>query len=133
MVTRKRSSMAPAQTALSSNPGLHVLTLGRPSCGLGLTSLQRLFQITAAQYQILQSLFFTINGVTYEFPPSAQIWPPTLNTAIGGRPDMIYLAVSNMPTPGGCIAGQVFLERFYSAWDNTNRRVGFANTPWTLS
>lgn len=31
------------------------------------------------------------------------------------------------------INGYVFLERFYSVFDTTNQRVGFATTPNTIS
>ncbi|KAJ7202330.1 acid protease [Mycena pura] len=90
-----------------------------------------LLQITPEQFDNLQSMFITINGVTYEFTPNAQVWPRQLNSVIGGQPDVLYLVVSNLPEPEGFI--NVFLERFYSVWDNTNRQMGFANTPWTLA
>ena len=34
-----------------------------------------LLSITPAQFANLQSLFFNINGVTFEFTANAQIWP----------------------------------------------------------
>lgn len=37
-----------------------------------------LLQLTLAQFASLQSLFFTINGVTVEFTANAQIWPVRL-------------------------------------------------------
>ena len=58
-----------------------------------------------------------------------------LNTAIGGNANSIYLIVGDIGTRSGegldFINGQVFLERFYSVFDTTNSRVGFANTPFT--
>ncbi|KAJ7484539.1 acid protease, partial [Mycena latifolia] len=88
-----------------------------------------LLQITPAQFENLESLFFTINGVTYEFPPSAQVWPQALNSAIGGKSNVMYLIVALGVSPQGFINGQVFLERFYSVWDTNTHRVGFANAP----
>ncbi|RDB29357.1 Polyporopepsin [Hypsizygus marmoreus] len=96
-----------------------------------------LLRITAAQFANLQSLFFNINGVTYEFTANAQLWPRALNTAIGGRANNIYLIVSDLGTPSGegfdFVNGFAFLERFYSVFDTANRRVGFATTPFTRS
>jgi cathepsin E len=34
-----------------------------------------LLKISSAQFASLQSLFFVINGVTFEFTANAQIWP----------------------------------------------------------
>lgn len=43
---------------------------------------------------------------------------------------MIYLIVGNMGVPSGSgfdfINGQVFLERFYTVFDTTNQRFGYA-------
>jgi len=96
-----------------------------------------LLRITAAQFANLQSLFFTISGVTYEFTANAQLWPRALNSAIGGTSGNIYLIVGNLGTPSGegfdFINGFAFLERFYSVFDTANRRVGFATTANTRS
>jgi len=96
-----------------------------------------LLRITAAQFANLQSLFFTINGVTYEFTANAQLWPRALNTAIGGTAGNIYLIVGNIGTPTGegfdFVNGFAFLERFYAVFDTANRRVGFATTASTRS
>ena len=37
-----------------------------------------LLRLTAAQFANLQSLFMTINGLTFEFIANAQIWPVRL-------------------------------------------------------
>ncbi|KAJ7910741.1 aspartic peptidase A1 [Mycena leptocephala] len=96
-----------------------------------------LLRITAAQFANLQSLFFTTNGVTLEFTANAQLWPRALNTAIGGQANQIYLIVANLGTPSGegfdFVNGFAFLERFYSVFDTTNHRVGFATTPFTTA
>ncbi|KAG1799438.1 acid protease [Suillus plorans] len=94
-----------------------------------------LLQISSDQYEKLSSLYFTIGGVTYELTPNAQIWPRSLNSAIGGTTDGIYLVVSSTGTPSGSgldfTNGYCFLERFYSVFDTTNSRVGFATTQYT--
>ncbi|KAH9847037.1 acid protease [Lenzites betulinus] len=96
-----------------------------------------LLRITAAQFAKLPSLFFTINGVNLEFTANAQLFPRSLNTAIGGNANDLYLIVGDIGTRSGSgldfINGQTFLERFYAVFDTTNRRVGFANTPFTTA
>ncbi|GLB35829.1 putative peptidase A1 [Lyophyllum shimeji] len=103
--------------------------------GAVLDSNTGLLRITSAQFANLQSLFFTINGVTLEFTANAQLWPRSLNTAIGGTTGNIYLIVGDLGTTSGqgldFINGYAFLERFYSVFDTANRRVGFATTPNT--
>ncbi|KAL4073373.1 aspartic peptidase domain-containing protein [Scleroderma yunnanense] len=94
-----------------------------------------LLSITQAQYDSLQSLFFNIGEVTYEFTPNAQIWPRALNTTLGGDPDKIYLITSDLQTPSGSgldfINGFGWLQRFYTVYDTTNARVGIATTSFT--
>jgi len=94
-----------------------------------------LLRITSTQFANLKSLFFNINGVKYELTANAQIWPRALNTDIGGTAGSIYLVVADIGSPTGSgldfINGYTFLERFYSVYDTTNRRVGFATTPFT--
>ncbi|CDO77369.1 hypothetical protein BN946_scf184787.g18 [Trametes cinnabarina] len=94
-----------------------------------------LLKITQAQFENLESLFFHIGDNTYEFTPNAQIWPRSLNTAIGGDADSIYLVVADLGSDSGegldFIDGFTFLERFYYVWDVENTRVGFATTEFT--
>ncbi|KAJ7209415.1 aspartic peptidase domain-containing protein, partial [Mycena rebaudengoi] len=106
----------------------------RTGAGFDPNTQTGLLTITPAQFENLQSLFFTINGVTYEFPPSAQVWPPALNAAIGGHPDMLYLVVASLqtPTPGFINGFFHTSSRFYSVFDTSTHRVGLANTPHTL-
>ncbi|KAJ7621411.1 acid protease [Roridomyces roridus] len=96
-----------------------------------------LLRVTNAQFNKLQSLFFTINGQTFEFTANAQLWPRALNTAIGGRANNIYLIVSSLgastETGFDFVNGFVWLERFYSVFDTTNKQIGFATTPFTNS
>ncbi|EKM61624.1 uncharacterized protein PHACADRAFT_112385 [Phanerochaete carnosa HHB-10118-sp] len=94
-----------------------------------------LLRITSSQYQSLQSLNFNIGGVTYELSPNAQIWPRSLNTAIGGSSGDIYLIVSDLGSNSGegldFVNGQTWLERFYSVYDTDNQQLGLATTPYT--
>ncbi|TFK35979.1 aspartic protease [Crucibulum laeve] len=94
-----------------------------------------LLRLTSAQFANLQSLFFTTNGVAFELTANAQLWPRSLNTAIGGTAGSIYLIVADLGSPSGegfdFVDGFAFLERFYSVFDTTNKRVGFATTPFT--
>ncbi|KAJ3753637.1 family A1 protease [Lentinula raphanica] len=101
-----------------------------------------LYKITTAQFNALEDLVFTIGGTEFALTPNAQIWPRSLNTAIGGSASSIYLVVANLgkslsqlrSTAGfDFIDGYVFLERFYSVFDTTNSRVGFATTSFTVS
>ncbi|KIJ58538.1 hypothetical protein HYDPIDRAFT_102436, partial [Hydnomerulius pinastri MD-312] len=94
-----------------------------------------LLAISSDQYANLQSLFFNIGGESYELTANAQIWPRSLNSAIGGTSDNIYLIVSDIGTNSGSgldfMNGYTFLERYYSVFDTTNSRVGFATTAYT--
>ncbi|KAG1842529.1 acid protease [Suillus subalutaceus] len=96
-----------------------------------------LLKISSDQYDKLSSLYFTTGGVTYELTPNAQIWPRSLNTAINGTTDGIYLIVADNGSPSGSgldfINGYCFLERFYSVYDTTNSRVGLATTDYTFA
>ncbi|KAI0783297.1 aspartic peptidase A1 [Abortiporus biennis] len=94
-----------------------------------------LLRLTTAQFANLQSLFFNINGVSFELTANAQIWPRALNADIGGNANSVYLIVNSIGTPTGegldFINGMTFLERFYSVFDTANKRVGLAQTSFT--
>ncbi|KAF8151267.1 aspartic peptidase A1 [Mycena galopus ATCC 62051] len=94
-----------------------------------------LLRITLAQYAALKNLNFVIGGVTYALTPNAQIWPRALNRDIGGTANFIYLIIGNLGSPSGkgldFINGMSFLERFYSVFDTSNKRIGLATTPFT--
>ncbi|KAG6380940.1 aspartic peptidase domain-containing protein [Boletus reticuloceps] len=94
-----------------------------------------LLKLTTTQYDALQNLNFNVGSVTYALTPNGQIWPRSLNTYIGGTTGSIYSIVNNLGSPSGegldFINGQTFLERFYSVFDTTNNRVGFATTSST--
>lgn len=40
-----------------------------------------LLRLTPAQFANLQSMFFTINGTTFEFTANAQIWPVSFSVS----------------------------------------------------
>ncbi|KAJ4473163.1 family A1 protease [Lentinula aciculospora] len=92
-----------------------------------------LYEITEEQYNSLDDLVFTIGGVDFPLTPNAQIWPRSLNENIGGEEGKIYLAaVATDPIEDlNFINGYVFLERYFSIFDNSNSRIGFAATPYT--
>ncbi|EJF58305.1 acid protease [Dichomitus squalens] len=94
-----------------------------------------LLKITQAQFDKLESLFFHIGDNTYEFTPNAQIWPRSLNSAIGGDANSIYLVTADLGSNSGqgldFIDGYTFLERFYYVYDVANAQVGFATTQFT--
>jgi cathepsin E len=96
-----------------------------------------LLRLTSAQFANLQNLSFIINGVTYSLTANAQIWPRALNTAIGGNANSIYLIVGDLGSNSGSgfdfVNGYTFLERFYTVYDTTNHRIGFATTPFTTA
>ncbi|KAG1766187.1 acid protease [Suillus occidentalis] len=94
-----------------------------------------LLTITPQQYANLQSLYFKIGGVTYDFTPNAQIWPRGLNSILGGEPGKIYLIVSDLGSSFGTgldfINGFGWLQRFYTVYDTGNRQLGVATTAYT--
>ncbi|KAJ7201370.1 family A1 protease [Mycena pura] len=106
-------------------------TGGAPDSTTGLLS------ITPKQFADLKDLNFVIAGKTFALTPNAQIWPRSLNTAIGGTAGKIYLIVADIGSVSGLgldfINGMTFLERFYSVYDTANKRVGIATTPRTTA
>lgn len=96
-----------------------------------------LLQISSDQYNQMSSLYFTTGGVAHELTPNGQIWPRSLNSAIGGTTGGIYLVVTSSGTASGSgldfTNGYCFLERFYSVYDTTNAQVGFATTAYTYA
>ena len=76
-----------------------------------------LLTITSSQYSRLKTLSFKIGGTSYDLSPNAQIWPRSLNTAIGGSANSIYLVVGDIGSPSGSgldfIDGYTFLYMFF--------------------
>ncbi|KAG2127753.1 acid protease [Suillus cothurnatus] len=94
-----------------------------------------LLTITPQQYTNLQSLYFNIGNVTYEFTPNAQIWPRNLNSILGGEEGQIYLIVSDLGSSFGSgldfINGFGWLQRFYTVFDTGNKQLSVATTAYT--
>ncbi|KAI0094424.1 aspartic peptidase A1 [Irpex rosettiformis] len=109
----------------------------RSATGAVLDNNTGLLRLTTAQFANLQSLFFTIGGKAFELTANAQIWPRNLNSLIGGNANSVYLIVGDLGSTSGqgldFINGLTFLERFYSVFDTTNKRVGLATTPFTTA
>ncbi|KAG2351189.1 aspartic proteinase from Irpex Lacteus [Suillus spraguei] len=103
--------------------------------GATLDEATALLTVSSAKYNTLKNLDFHIGTETFTLSPNAQIWPRSLNSKINGAKDVIYLVVSDIGTTSGhgldFIDGYAFLQRFYSVFDTTNKRVGFAKTSFT--
>lgn len=134
-------------TILSSNAGIvdtgttflfiasDAYTRYQSATGASLDTATGLLLISSAKYKALKNLDFHIGSETYTLTPNAQIWPRSLNTYLGGSSSAIYLIIHDIGTPSGegfdFINGYTFLERFYSVYDTTKSRVGFAKTKYT--
>ncbi|EMD36749.1 hypothetical protein CERSUDRAFT_114658 [Gelatoporia subvermispora B] len=94
-----------------------------------------LYTISSANFAKLESLFFNIGSESFEFTANAQIWPRSLNSAIGGTSKNIYLVVNDIGSDTGSgldfINGLVWLERFYFVFNVGASEVGFATTSFT--
>jgi hypothetical protein len=120
--------------------------------GASVDAATGLLLISSAKYKALENLDFHIGSVryfmsaliplvhhfsqeTYTLTPNAQIWPRSLNTYLGGSSSAIYLIIHDIGTPSGegfdFVNGYTFLERFYSVYDTSKSRVGFAKTKYT--
>ncbi|KAJ7446655.1 aspartic peptidase A1 [Mycena galericulata] len=115
----------------------NAFTKYKKATGGKLDSTTGLLKITSSQFAALSNLNFDIGGNTYTLTPNAQIWPRSLNSAIGGSAGRIYLVVGDLGSSSGegldFVNGYVFLERFYSVFDTGNQQVGFATTPFTTA
>ena len=95
-----------------------------------------LLRIPLAHYSNLQSLFFIVDGISYEINPNAQLFPRTFSPYIGGDAKHLYLIVNNLNSvlhtdSFEYIVGMTFLQRYYSIYDKDLSRVGFAKTTLT--
>ncbi|KAF7348291.1 Family A1 protease [Mycena sanguinolenta] len=105
--------------------------------GATLDGATGLLCITPDQYKNMKSMKFNICGVEYELIPDAQLWPRCQNESIGGSKDKtycIFASMGEMENQGlDFINGYTFLQRFYSVYDTTNSRLGFATTQDTMA
>ena len=83
-----------------------------------LDSTTGLLTVSSSQYSSLQTLSFNIGGTSYDLSPNAQIWPRSLNSAIGGSANIIYLVVGDIGSSSGSgldfIDGYTFLYVLFS-------------------
>jgi len=109
----------------------------KTATGAVLDTKTGLLTVTKAQLAILKPLDFTIGGVKYSLTANAQLWPRSLNTAIGGAAYNTYLVIADLGTKSGSgldiILGQAWMERFYTTFDTALQRVGLATTTYTNS
>jgi len=109
----------------------------KTAVGATLDSTTGLLRISSSKYSSLSNLVFTIGSGTYTLTPNGQIWPRSLNAYIGGSSSYVYLVVNDVGSNSGSgldfIDGYTFLERFYTVYDTTNKRIGFATTAYTTA
>lgn len=55
-----------------------------------------MLKLTKDQYANLQPLDFHFGANTYTLTPNAQIWPRSLNTALGGDDNDVYLVIGDV-------------------------------------
>jgi hypothetical protein len=104
--------------------------------GAILDSKTGVLHIPSDEYKSLKSLFFNIAGSEFELIANAQIFPRKLDQTIGGSSDYVYLMVDTFGARQDvpvCIIGYMFLERYYTVFDASNQRIGFASTQFTNS
>ncbi|KAL2093786.1 hypothetical protein ACEWY4_011098 [Coilia grayii] len=78
--------------------------------------------VDCSQVSSFPTLTFTISGVDFPLPPSAYIISNGYGCSVGITP-------TYLPSQNGqplWILGDVFLREYYSVYDRTNNRVGFA-------
>lgn len=96
--------------------------------GAILDDLTGLLTLNAAQFEALQSLYFTIGEQNYELTPSAQVFTGGLNTPSGEDADKIYLIIINGQTryePGlDFVLEEAFLRRLQAVLDAKNDGMG---------
>ncbi|KAI0086813.1 acid protease [Irpex rosettiformis] len=109
----------------------------KQATGATLDDKTKLLKLPKDQYSKLQPLKFTIGGVDYTLNADAQLFPCSLNKALGGDNDSIYLVVNNLGENSvdglSFINGYSFMERFYTVYDAANSKIGLATTEYTDS
>ncbi|XP_071357450.1 gastricsin-like [Trachinotus anak] len=82
-----------------------------------------MYMVDCSQVNYLPTLTFVISGVSFPLPPSAYIIQNGYNACSVG------ITPTYLPSRDGeplWIFGDVFLREYYSVYDRTNNRVGFA-------
>ncbi|XP_042351576.1 gastricsin-like [Plectropomus leopardus] len=85
-----------------------------------------MYMVDCSQINNLPTLSFYISGVSFPLPPSAYINQQYQN---GYQFCSVGITPTYLPSPNGqplWIFGDVFLREYYSVYDRTNNRVGFA-------
>ncbi|CUA69744.1 hypothetical protein RSOLAG22IIIB_08667 [Rhizoctonia solani] len=95
-----------------------------------------LLEIPEESLEKMKDMSFVINGVSYELTPNAQLWPRALNNMAhlnAGKYYSVINVLGNNELDHGInfIIGYVFLQRFYTGYDVSKSRVGFAYTSST--
>ncbi|GLD60307.1 gastricsin [Lates japonicus] len=83
-----------------------------------------MYVVDCSQVNNLPTLSFVISGVTFSLPPSAYI------IQYGYQVCGVGITPTYLPSRDGeplWIFGDVFLREYYSVYDRTNNRVGFAS------
>ncbi|KAJ8388617.1 hypothetical protein AAFF_G00131820 [Aldrovandia affinis] len=84
------------------------------------------YMVNCNQMNNLPTLSFNINGVNFPLPPSAYI---IVNNQGGYQYCSVGITPTYLPSQNGqplWILGDVFLREYYSVYDRSNNRVGFA-------
>ncbi|KAJ2960292.1 hypothetical protein NQZ79_g4322 [Umbelopsis isabellina] len=97
--------------------------------GYTVDSSTGLVKIPSSSYSSLQNVEFTIGGATFTLTPAEYILPQDQVANWGGSSGNYYSLIGDIGSSSGgldFILGQKFLENYYSVYDTTNSRVGFA-------
>ncbi|KAG9312006.1 family A1 protease [Chiua virens] len=119
----------------------------RRATGATLDSVTGTLKLNSSQFASLKTLTLKVGNDSYDLCPEAQVWPPSRNAEIGGDPGSFYLTVANLggfPASGSdsdpatdpdsgldFMVGHAFLRHYYSVYDATHKRVGFAPTSYS--
>ncbi|KAM8892316.1 gastricsin-like [Spinachia spinachia] len=85
------------------------------------------YMVDCSQINNLPTFSFVISGVSFPLPPSAYI---TQNYQNGYQYCSVGIAPTYLPSHDGqplWIMGDVFLREYYSVYDRSNNRLGFAS------